>query len=1024
MKNSQRLQLTSDHDILAIYGLPIFNDVERSHYFALTDLELIPLKLRPVNGKDTSSKLYFMLQLGYFKAKHLFFQFNYPDVENDVKFILNTYMPNDIIPSKLPSRTIQSSTHINILNSVGFRENPEERNKFLLEKSNLVVQSTINPTEVFGVLKNALEKNKMVLPPYSRMQDIIGFTLKNEESRIITILQSELTTPIEQSLKKLLEIENVFYKITELQFDAKTFQTQEMQLELSKLDTCRIIYMFSHKVLPLLAISRKNIDYYSDLAKIYTAYKLNRLKSELAYLYLICYVHKRYEKIVNNLIQAFAYYVDKYNVFAKKHADDNMPDLNATINGNRQKAGELIGWYADDNVMKSAGQSIQEKAYKIMSKEDIIILSQALLEDNSGSIGTTLVWEYHKNNSRCILLNLRPLFQAIDFEVNEKLGNLLNAINYLKSVFKQDKKLCDMELKDIPLQHISPEKLTNEFYEINSKNHKVINISQYEFHIYNMIRSNIKTGRVFINNSVEYKSFRKDINTPSNWNKDKENILIKLDNPVLLTPIKNTLVYLKEQLEPLIVRVNERISNGENKHVKIKCHRDGTKSWTVPYPKRNDETNNPFYDNVETITISEAFDFVESRFKFMKAFTHIKPHYSKSKQDFLGIKAVILADGTTQGTYQFSKRSNLKYQRLQTVEQNHIRLETLRNAAQIIIDGLTALPIFSTYNLNKQQHGSVDGKKKKTRIKILKARHSPKYFGLDIGVVIMTMNLNNIPFVTNIRGANEHESHFTYSMLRENLTTIDPSIISTDTAGTNNVNDFLYYLIGKTHAACYRSTADKADTISGFNSPSSYDEKFLIKPKKQVNESLITKKWPDLVPILVSLLSHETTQDIVVAKLSSHEYKNDIKDALWELNNILKSIHILKYIDDPEYRRDIRTALNRGEAYHQLLDKITGVGIGDFRGMSELEVEIWNECTRLIALIIIAYNMCILSELYEIKLKEGDTAAINFLKHISPIASQHLNIGGLYEFSEEMEDINIQAVVSALNKILDAKLKG
>ena len=144
--------------ILAIYGLPIFNDVERSHYFALTDLELIPLKLRPVNGKDTSSKLYFMLQLGYFKAKHLFFQFNYPDVENDVKFILNTYMPNDIIPSKLPSRTIQSSTHINILNSVGFRENPEERNKFLLEKSNLVVQSTINPTEVFGVLKNALEK--------------------------------------------------------------------------------------------------------------------------------------------------------------------------------------------------------------------------------------------------------------------------------------------------------------------------------------------------------------------------------------------------------------------------------------------------------------------------------------------------------------------------------------------------------------------------------------------------------------------------------------------------------------------------------------------------------------------------------------------------------------------------------------------------------------------------------------------------------------------------------------------------
>ena len=1023
MKNTQRLQILSNQEVLAIYDRPIFNDVEQRHYFSLTEIELIFLKLRPVNGKDTSSKLYFIIQLGYFKAKHLFFGFNYNNIEDDVRFIMNVYMPNDTIPTKLPTRKVQVNTHLSILGLFGFRDNSDETNELIYQKLNLIVQKTVNPIEIFYELKNTLEKNKIVLPPYSRLQDAIGSALRYEESRIIKILQDNLTPPVEQSLKKLLEIENSLYKITELKFDAKTFRTQEMQLELSKLETCQIIYLFSQKILPILAISRKNIGYYSDLAKIYTVFRLKRLKAELAYLYLICYVRKRYEKIVNNLIQGFAYYVDKYNVASKKYSGDNMPDTNDTINKYRKKAGELISWYADDNIMKCSGNSIQEKAYAIMAKEDILILSKALLEDNRNSIATTLIWEYHKNNYRCILLNLRPIFQAIDFETSPKLEHLQKAINYLKSIFTQEKKLSDMEFKNIPLQHIYPKSLVNEFFKTNSKNHKIVNIYQYEFYIYNMIRYNLKTGRVFINNSIDYKNFDEDINTPLTWAKDQENILKKLDNPVLLTPIENTLLSLENQLEPLIIHVNKRILSGENKHVKIKYHRDGTKSWTVPYPKRNDETNNPFYDNVEPITISEAFDFVERRFKFIRAFKHIKPHYSKSKQDFLGIKAVILANGTTQGTYEFSKRSNLKYQRLQTIEQNNIRLETLRNAAQIIIDGITELPIFSTYNLNNQQHGSVDGKKKKTRIRVLKSRHSPKYFGLDIGVVIMTMNLNNIPFVTNITGANEHESHFTYSMLMENLTAIDPAIISTDTAGTNNVNDFLYYLIGKTHAACYRSTADKAETISGFKPVSSYDEEFLIRPKTQVNNNLITKKWPDLVPILVSLLSHETSQDIVVAKLSSHEYKNDIKDALWELNNILKSIHILKYIDDPEYRRNIRTALNRGEAYHQLLDKITGVGIGDFRGMSELEVEIWNECTRLIALIIIAYNMCILSELYEIKLAEGDIAAINFLKHISPIASQHLNVGGLYEFSEDMADISINAVVDALNKILDASLK-
>jgi hypothetical protein len=75
------------------------------------------------------------------------------------------------------------------------------------------------------------------------------------------------------------------------------------------------------------------------------------------------------------------------------------------------------------------------------------------------------------------------------------------------------------------------------------------------------------------------------------------------------------------------------------------------------------------------------------------------------------------------------------------------------------------------------------------------------------------------------------------------------------------------------------------------------------------------------------------------------------------------------------------------------------VGGGEFRGMSELEVEIWNECARLIALIIIYYNMHLLSKLYENALAKNDMAAIEYLKHISPVASQHINISGLYEFT-------------------------
>ena len=106
MKNTQRLQILTDQDAWAIYGRPNFNNVERRHYFLLSELELNLLKLNSINKKVVSSKLYFILQFGYFKAKHLFFQFDYVEVKDDVEFILNIYMPNYPVPLKLLSEPV------------------------------------------------------------------------------------------------------------------------------------------------------------------------------------------------------------------------------------------------------------------------------------------------------------------------------------------------------------------------------------------------------------------------------------------------------------------------------------------------------------------------------------------------------------------------------------------------------------------------------------------------------------------------------------------------------------------------------------------------------------------------------------------------------------------------------------------------------------------------------------------------------------------------------------------------------
>ena len=153
---------------------------------------------------------------------------------------------------------------------------------------------------------------------------------------------------------------------------------------------------------------------------------------------------------------------------------------------------------------------------------------------------------------------------------------------------------------------------------------------------------------------------------------------------------------------------------------------------------------------------------------------------------------------------------------------------------------------------------------------------------------------------------------------------------------------------------------------------------------------LIKSEWDNMLRILASLLLGETSQHIIVSKLSSYKRKNKTKLALWEYDNILMSQYLLRYIDNLNIRQNVRRALNRGEAYHQLRRAIANVNGQKFRGASPQELEIWNESARLLANCIIYYNARILSELLRTIEKSGDIAIIEQLAHISPIAWIHI----------------------------------
>ena len=102
--DKEHLKILSLAEIEALYGLPRFTQDEREQYFALTPVERAALEV--LGGQK--SRLYYVLQMGYFKARHRFFKFRTGEVEADANYVQALYWPN----LKLTDFTVNKETRL------------------------------------------------------------------------------------------------------------------------------------------------------------------------------------------------------------------------------------------------------------------------------------------------------------------------------------------------------------------------------------------------------------------------------------------------------------------------------------------------------------------------------------------------------------------------------------------------------------------------------------------------------------------------------------------------------------------------------------------------------------------------------------------------------------------------------------------------------------------------------------------------------------------------------------------------
>ncbi len=168
-----------------------------------------------------------------------------------------------------------------------------------------------------------------------------------------------------------------------------------------------------------MGISNDNVKYYASLVDFYSVFRIKRLRSEIGQLYLFCFIYYRYQRINDNLINTFIYYVRKYADVAKLAAKLQVYQLKADGNRDLDKAGKVLSLFLDDEIPdETTFREIRERAFGILEKDKFQTVTRYI--SNAKFDEKEFQWIELEKLSHTFKKNLCPVLLALDFESTSK----------------------------------------------------------------------------------------------------------------------------------------------------------------------------------------------------------------------------------------------------------------------------------------------------------------------------------------------------------------------------------------------------------------------------------------------------------------------------------------------------------------------------------------------------------------------------------------------------------------------------
>jgi TnpA family transposase len=1019
-------KILSKADIKEFELPPIFNFEERRKFFNLPQwADGFVEELR-----TPTNKVGFILQLGYFSAVNRFFVSN-KFYSRDVEYICKRY--------EIMIEQVNLTTYVRgnfdrhqriILERLGFKKFDDQCQDLLKNEAVLLCANQTRPRVMFMSLVDFLISKRIEIPTYYSIADVITEALKQFERSLVASIQKHLSADERRLLDDLLEIgkptgvgemkESLshIYRITLLKRSNQSTKPGKIKENIKDRECLKELFDKSEHIAEQLNLSAGAIRYYANLAIKSQVFQISR-REESRYLLLIAFVIHQYYRLNDTLVDVLIQSSQTTKNSALRNAKDKLYEA-------RQSRHQLL-----DEVSKAMSDQLTvleqieiviggdltdsqkvEAVKKLLSATPSPSLVKtrknlAMLQKES----TRIIKDddyYDEVETQSLKLQNRAseIVKCIEFEGISN-PRLLEAITHYKLKTDSLGGHPPIDFLDDPEQAV--------VFDDAGK----LRVSLYKALLFEKVADAVKSGALNLRHSYKYRSFDEYLIDRRTWESNKPELL---DRAGLagFKDFNRIQSGLERALEEQYRITNENINTGKNEHARF----DIRGNLIVSTPKVEKEPVgfvSDLFPRNRLVSLYEVLSTVNKVTNFTDSFEHWQIKYNRQKPHEKIFFAGAIAYGCNLGVGKISKiSSNINQNELENTVNWYFSSENLSDANDRILQLSDRLDLSTVYNRpDNLSHTSSDGKKFNIGVESLDASRSYKYFGQGMGVSTYTFtDHRHLLFHSTVITPSEREAAYVIDGLMHN-DVVQSDIHSTDTHGYSEIIFGVTHLLGISFAPRIKNF--KKQNIYSLDKWPDYKALgYRILPDGKIDMDLIAQHWDDILRFIVTIKLKHVTASQLFRRLSSYSRQHSLYKALKQFGRIIKSLFLLRYIDDLELRQAIEKQLNKIESVHRFEDAVYYAKNQEFQQNTRDEQLITENCKRLIENAIICWNYLYLSQLICDTEKEADRKVlIETIRSGSVVIWQHINLQGEYDFSEKTLENRFEF---NLSKLLDLEI--